>query len=173
MSNRKPKYKIIDNFLDEEAFKKIEDIVIEKEYGKFPWYYSKVIGSNYEVDNFYFSYFIHTFYNNKTVQSSYITLLEPLFKKLKIKKLIRAKINLFYPTFELIKFDRHVDTTFPSEAAILYMNTCDGGTVLEEDTFIKSKRNRLLMFKGNISHQSTSCTNKKFRMLININYERN
>lgn len=170
MSHRKIKYTIKDNFLDEVAFRKIEEGIIGGR-GVFPWYYSPIVGA-ISHKNIYFSYFLHTFYENNMATSSKIKLIEPLINKLKIKRIIRAKVNLFYPTADVIKFDEHRDTTFESEAAILYINTCNGGTVIDGDTFIKSKRNRLLKFKGSVVHQSTSCSDAKFRILININYVR-
>ena len=106
-----------------------------------------------------------------SIKSSHIKLIEPFLKKLKVKKLIRAKVNLFYPTNKIIKFDEHQDTDYKSDAAILYLNDCNGGTIIQKNNFIQSKENRLLKFKGNLLHQSTSCSNKKYRILININYD--
>ena len=56
-------------------------------------------------------------------------------------------------------------------------NSCDGFTILEHSTRDPEKRvtissieNRLLLFKADTPHRSTSCTDQKFRMNININY---
>tara|TARA_R100001132_G_C3258643_1_gene83436 strand:- start:224 stop:745 length:522 start_codon:yes stop_codon:yes gene_type:complete len=169
MTERKPVYKIQENFLNKNDFKKIKDVMTNS--GSFPWYYSQIIGAKYK-SNIYFSYFIHTFYDNNSITSPYIKLIEPFLKKLKVKKLIRAKVNLFYPTNRIIKFDEHQDTNYKSDAAILYLNDCNGGTIIKKDNFIQSKENRLLKFKGNLLHQSTSCSDDKYRILININYEK-
>ncbi len=161
-------YKIQENFLDTKNFKQIKDVILNS--NDFPWYYSQLVGQKY-IPNIYFSYFIHTFYDNNSITSSYIKLIEPFLKKLNVKKLIRAKVNLFYPTSKIIKFDEHQDTYYKSDAAILYLNNCNGGTIIQKNNFIESKENRLLKFKGNLLHQSTSCSNKKYRILININYD--
>ena len=168
MRERKSMYKIQENFLDTKNFKQIKDVILNS--NDFPWYYSQLVGQKY-IPNIYFSYFIHTFYDNNSITSSHIKLIEPFLKKLKVKKLIRAKVNLFYPTSKIIKFDEHQDTDYKSDAAILYLNNCNGGTIIQKNNFIESKENRLLKFKGNLLHQSTSCSNKKYRILININYD--
>jgi len=168
MRERKSMYKIQENFLDTKNFKQIKDVILNS--NDFPWYYSQLVGQKY-IPNIYFSYFIHTFYDNNSITSSYIKLIEPFLKKLNVKKLIRAKVNLFYPTSKIIKFDEHQDTYYKSDAAILYLNNCNGGTIIQKNNFIESKENRLLKFKGNLLHQRTSCSNKKYRILININYD--
>jgi|TARA_R110000823_G_scaffold199783_4_gene330862 hypothetical protein len=170
------KYKIKDNFLLEKDFLKIEKTFTDSfNLSNFPWYFSLNVGNpNKDKDikkDVYHSYFIHSLYNNGITDSHHIKVLEPLFNKLKVKRLTRAKVNLFLPTSKLHYFDTHIDSTLPgNRAAILYINSCDGGTFMEEKTLIKSKRNRLLKFKSNIPHCSTSCTNSRYRMLININY---
>ena len=64
----------------------------------------------------------------------------------------------------------HIDFDFEHKGAIFYINTNNGLTILEDDTEIKSIANRLLLFDSTKPHRSTSCTDEKYRMNININY---
>tara|TARA_Y100001951_G_C11180989_1_gene205926 strand:+ start:141 stop:671 length:531 start_codon:yes stop_codon:yes gene_type:complete len=174
----KSKYKIIDNYLPEKEYLKIEKTFSDPFNLQYiPWMFSLDVGlpsGNFQVkDNIYHSYFVHNLFLKGEVCSKYIKVLDPLFKKLKVRKLTRAKVNLFLPTHEIHYFDTHVDSIDPYNTnAILYLNTCNGGTFIEEKTLIKSKRNRLLKIRSNVPHCSTSCTDSRYRMLININYNK-
>ena len=164
---------IINNFLDERDFTPIENTFTNSPgLSDIAWFYSTKVGTNTDVDNLNHSYFIHTLYDHHASRSDLLNVIQPLLKKLKVKSLLRAKVNLFPRTEQVYKFDIHKDYGFEANAAILYLNTCNGGTFLEdkENPFTQSVRNRLLKFKTNETHQSTSCTNRKFRMLINVNY---
>ena len=85
-------------------------------------------------------------------------------------KLIRVKANLYLRTDEIEHHDTHVDYDFENNAAILYINTNNGLTVLEDGTEIESVANRLLFFDGSKPHHSTTCTDQKRRVNINVNY---
>ena len=55
-------------------------------------------------------------------------------------------------------------------AAIFYVNTNNGLTVLDNGTEVESVSNRLLLFNGASMDHSTSCTDKKRRVNINFNF---
>ena len=59
---------------------------------------------------------------------------------------------------------------YKHKGAILYINDNNGKTILEDGTEIESKANRLLLFDASKPHNSTSCTDAKSRINININY---
>jgi hypothetical protein len=163
----------INNFLDERDFALIENTFTNSpRLSDIAWFYSTKVGTETEIDDLNHSYFIHTLYDHHASRSDLLNVIQPLLKKLEVKSLIRAKVNLFLRTEQLYKFDLHQDYPFEANAAILYLNTCNGGTFFEdkENPFTQSVRNRLLKFKTNEAHQSTSCTDRKFRMLINLNY---
>ena len=84
--------------------------------------------------------------------------------------LIRAKSNLYGRTQELIHHDNHIDMNFEHRGGILYINSNNGFTVLEDGTEIESISNRLLLFDPSKPHHSTSCTDVKRRVNINFNY---
>mgnify|MGYP003147354189 CR=1 FL=1 len=155
--------KIIDNFLPQEEFNKIQNIIMGEQFN---YFYKNYVTSPEDTDYFYFA---HELYKDNVPQSDYINLLQPLFTKLKILSLIRAKVNCFPRTEKLIKYGKHVDKTFKHKGAIFYINTCNGGTYVK-DKFIKSVANRMLLFDSSKAHQSTNCTDEKCRFNININY---
>ena len=158
-------YTIIDNFLSEIEFIEINNILSSN---NFDWYYASHINNLQEKEDLT-SYFVHLFFDEGK-SSRFIPLLSPIFFKLKIKALIRIKANLYPRTAVLEKHAAHCDYSFPHMGAILYLNTNNGKTILEDGTEIASIRNRLLMFDSSKYHSSTSTTNAKARINININY---
>jgi len=163
------KIKILDNFLAKEDADNIER---ECKHPFFPWYYASSINPEYdhlqEKPNHQFQ-FVHSFYFEHKVMSNAWPILEPLIKKIKIKSLIRVKANL-YPGFDKkVIHPKHVDYTYNTNGAIYYVNTNNGTTNLTNKK-IKSVKNRLLYFNASKPHNSTTCTDKKIRLNININY---
>ena len=59
---------------------------------------------------------------------------------------------------------------YDHKAMIYYLNTNNGYTILKDGVKIKSIQNRALFFNPQEEHQSTTCTDLKCRMNININY---
>ena len=86
------------------------------------------------------------------------------------KTLIRIKGNLYMKTTKIFNHNPHRDYPFKHNGAIFYINSNDGKTVLENGEEIDSVANRLLLFDSSKPHNSTSCTNAKCRINININY---
>ena len=162
----KIEYKIIDNAIDDGAFHMIRDKITS---GEFPWHFVDWI-ANEEKDLDFNFYFIHLFYQENTVSSNFYPLLMPLLTVLEVKALIRIKGNLYTRTEKQEIHPFHRDFPFEHKGAIFYINTNNGLTILEDGTEIKSVKNRLLLFDPSKSHKSTSCTDKKYRMNININY---
>tara|TARA_B110000977_G_scaffold173114_1_gene226029 strand:+ start:62 stop:664 length:603 start_codon:yes stop_codon:yes gene_type:complete len=97
-------------------------------------------------------------------------LILPIFDVVSIKALIRCKINSYHKTHEIVHHKEHLDYSFEHKGAILYINSNDGLTVLEDGVEIESVANRLLLFNPSKPHHSTTCTNKNRRMNINFNY---
>ena len=168
---------IVDNFLSKEDFKKIVDIVSGPDIN---WHYSYSVadGSKEEDD----MYFIHMLYMGLAEMpkdgvmppppknSDYYHFFEPLFAKLpNFKLLMRAKINLYGRTPEIVHHPDHVDMKQEHMGALFSLNTCDGGTVIGDEKF-DSVANRVLFFDPTQPHHSTSTTDVKRRVNININY---
>ena len=90
------KYQIINNFLKEEEFIKIKNLMIGHD---FPWYLSK--GINKIKDNNH--QFVHIFYVDDKINSNFFNELNPLIKKLKIRSLLRIKANLIPKNNKIIE----------------------------------------------------------------------
>ena len=168
----------VDNFLSEEDFKSITDVVMGSDID---WHYSYSVadGSQEEDD----MYFIHMLYMGLAKMpkygdemppppkhSVYYPLFKPLFEKLPdFKLLMRAKINLYGRTPEIVHHPDHVDMKQEHKGAVFSLNTCNGGTVIDGEKF-DSVANRILFFDPTHPHHSTSTTDVKRRLNVNINY---
>jgi len=161
-------YKIIDNFLQKKDFLKIKDTVLNVD---FPWYYEPIINDLHEENKKDLTcYFTHLVFDNKINSSFFELINEILLTKLNYSSLIRVKCNLHPHTSILEKHEFHVDYNYPHKGAIYYINTNDGMTLLQNNIEINSIENRLLLFDSSVEHASTSTTNEKARINININY---
>lgn len=159
-------YQIIDNFLENHVFLKIQDAFSG---GQIPWFYSPGIAKpgDEKLKTFYFT---HTLYDGHSPQSKFYELLVPIFERLQVKALLRAKANLFPNIGEYVEAGMHSDWDFKHNGAIFYINTNNGFTILNDGTKIESVANRVLLFDSSLPHASTFCTDQKVRANININY---
>ena len=165
-------YEIIDNFLPQERFQIIKNTII---HADFPWYMSPFVASQEEaymmkkMCDSGSSYFTHMFYSGFRV-SNQCSIFSELLRKLEVKSLIRIKANLYPSTEKRIHHAKHVDYDYKHRGAILYINTNDGLTVLEDGTEVESIQNRLLLFDPSKTHNSTTCTDDKCRVNVNFNF---
>ena len=54
--------------------------------------------------------------------------------------------------------------------SILHINTNNGYTKFENGEVVKSVRNRLVTFPAHLKHTGSTCTDKQYRCIINVNY---
>ena len=161
--------KIIDNFLDKNDFRDLQNIVLSAD---FPWYLNH--GVSYKGDDSGIM-FTHLMYKNDTFNSSF-TLggLEIFKEKLNIVSLVRAKINLLHRTEEIIEHHSHIDIENPPndlKTAILYLNTNNGYTKFATGEKVDSVANRLITFKGSLEHfGTTNSCDAPYRVVFNLNY---
>ena len=159
------KYEIIDNFLNVEEFNTIKNIICGNE---FSWYFQEFVAHSDDTDAYYLT---HTFYDYSNIRCGlYNTIIIPILKKLDVCAIIRARANLYPNINQFIENANHVDYLYEHKGAILYLNTNNGYTILEDGTQIESIENRLLKFEPHKKHRSTHCTDVKRRMNINFNY---
>ena len=160
------KYQTHENFLPADLFKKIKDLIMDKD---FPWRRRDhmVISNNDPI------YFTYNFYNDMTVSSEWYTpCIVPIFKKLKATAPVEARANIFISTL----FKRstwHRDWPLECKTAILYLNTCDGGTELkinDKIISIKAQENKMLIFDTPILHRAVTSSDEPIRYIINFNY---
>lgn len=157
---------IVDNFLSRDVFLKIQNTIMDK---NFPWYYCPTVAYKEVEDSYY--YFVHNFFLEEKI-TSYLgeELITPIIEQLKIKSLIRARANLYTKLFHQAEDGNHQDYDFTHKGAILYLNTTDGPTIINNETKIDSIENRCLIFDPSIIHRSTHPNNTKARFNIIINY---
>ena len=160
-------YEVIDNYLPQEEFEKIRDVMMSQD---FPWFYSAYVAFKGKVDDDNSMCFTHSFYKNSLVNSNFFELTLPLIFKLNAKALIRVKGNMYPNVGSSLNNEPHVDYDFEHKGAIYYLNTNNGPTVLEDGTKIDAVENRILLFDASKKHNSTHCTDQKVRVNININY---
>ena len=174
VSKNTSKYKIIDNALPGDYFNKLKNTIMSD---SFPWFYCDSVAYKNEDDGDY--YFVHGIYHEQKPWSDFYLDFESLVsgelcsmasKALNIKSLIRAKVNFYPKTNEIRYHNQHIDEVYKHKGAILYINDNNGFTVLEDGTKIESVSNRILLFDPSKPHNSTTCTDAKCRVNININY---
>jgi hypothetical protein len=158
-------YTVKDNFLENSLFKKIQEMLFSS---WMPWYFSReqTVG---EKDGYYF---FHHFYQNFLPKSNLYELISPVLSNFNIKSLISIRANLVTNRDKIYSSAIHNDTDHINKTAILYMNTCNGYTLLNMDKEIKINciENRVLIFDSQIKHCAVSQTDKKRRIVINFNY---
>lgn len=160
-------YKTIKNFLPQEQFEKLKNLICNPD-NNFPWYYKNIS----EVDK---GFFTHYFYVDNKIYCNYFNdYVEPILKQLEVKALIEARVHMFISEFFKNKpSEWHIHYPFKAKTSILYLNTCDSGTELkinDEEIFIKQEANTMLIFDSDIYHRGTPSTEDDIRYLINFSY---
>lgn len=158
---------VTDNALPEAVFSPIKDILMDDI--DFPWYrQTQVSGCDERSDH----YFTHNFYWNNRPNSDWYGLFEPVISLLGVSALIRIKANL-YPqeaTMRHHAWHRDFESISGARNSIIYVNTNDGMTEMEDGTVVVSVANRLATFGNSILHRSSVCTDALARITVNINY---
>ncbi len=131
------------------------------------------------LDNFQFS---HMFYQAMSpVSPHWNDIIDPfnwITKDLPIEGLLKMKANINPRHTEVIRHGFHIDVPFVKKelhgdlfkTGILYMNTNNGYTELEDGTKVESVANRLLIFPAHMKHSGTTCTDQEFRCVLNFTY---
>tara|TARA_R100001510_G_C7605702_1_gene170937 strand:+ start:449 stop:940 length:492 start_codon:yes stop_codon:yes gene_type:complete len=160
---------IIKNFLEKNFFQDLQKLITESE---FAWFQRKTMVTG-TTNNL--GYFTHSFYNNNQINcDTYFKYIIPILNKLNSKAIIEVRANLTPSVFFKEKnCNFHTDNSFNCKTAILYLNTCDGGTEFKINNkikFIKSEENKIVIFNSNIEHRATTSQNEDFRYILNFNY---
>ena len=159
--------KIIDDFLSNEDLEDLKCIVLGE---KFPWY----LNDGVSVPNDGHIQFTHQMYKNNKFISSYTLGGLDIFKeKLGFEKILRAKFNLLHHSNEIIEHAFHTDLENPDsnvKTAILYLNTNNGYTIFRNGDKVESVENRLVLFDGHLEHAGSTCTDKRYRAVFNLNF---
>ena len=166
---------IKENFLPDDKFKEIRDTLFSE---AFCWYLAHDVVSadskfGATCEEIYNWQFVHNFYVSPATLSEKINTMNPIMKILDPRLLIRIKANLTPRADKIVEHGFHRDVEPPISGAttsILYLNTNNGYTAFEDGTKVPSVANTFISFPSDIKHTGSTCTNEKFRGLINFNY---
>jgi len=159
--------KIIDDYFNINSVKCLTETILSKD---FPWYYAPAVATEKESDSLYNFYYTHIVYSNfKPNSQLFQEFFLPLIEQLEVKSLVRIKVNMYPRTDTVYEHNEHTDYSYKHKGCILYLNTCDGYTKIEK-TVVNSVENRIVVFDPSISHNSSTCSNDRFRLTINFNY---
>lgn len=159
------KYEIHKKFLDTDSFEEIKNTITNQD---FPWRRRDHMAGN--NDKMYFTY---NFYNEMEVSSGlYKPHILPILQKLEAAAPVEVRANMsISELYEVSSW--HCDYKFKCKSAILYLNSCDGGTELkinDETVFIKSDANKILIFDSDVLHRGITSKKEPIRYIINFNY---
>ena len=169
--------KIEDNFLKQEDFNKIQNLMGEP--SPFPWFYADRIVFEDDVDKFQF---IHAFYDNHMPMSPFSNELDSIINIIQPFSIVKVRAKLLTRTPEIVETSFHVDLSLPEEqlrqwtTSIFYVNTNDGytefqdGRIEMENTKVKSVANRMVTFPANLRHRGVTQTDEQTRIMINFNF---
>ena len=164
------KPEIIDNFLEPEEFSGIRNLILGHQ---FPWFFIDFIDYKQDNQNDLTDFqFTHAFYDYCVPTSNFYSNVLPLINKICPLALVRVKANLltFTGKQRVNSFHTDIGEKFNGKTAVYYLNTNDGKTIFSNGKEIESVENRLVIFDGTCKHKGTSCSDKKGRYLINLNY---
>jgi hypothetical protein len=158
---------VIKNFLPLNEFKAIQNLILNSE---FPW---RIRNQMTPDDNTFSPYFTYNFYNDFIHGSEYYyNYIIPILKKLNCLAPIQIRANMLINKL-FKKGGWHTDYQHNSNTAILYLNTCNGGTELKiknKIKFIIAEENKIVIFPTKTEHRACSSTDFEKRYIINFNY---
>lgn len=165
---------------------KVYKNVISKDYLKliydnftsvdFQWFLNKKTTHYMDDNNFLFG---HVIYTDGRINSDYFNLLNDLnnfvVSNSNHKRLLRIKANLYVNQGKNITHRKHTD--YPNvesyTTCVFNLTTSNGGTLFylkDEEYFVPSEENSLIVFDGTIEHSGITQSDKDYRVLINFDY---
>ena len=174
---QKSKIKVVDNFLPDNEFEKIKNVI---EGADFPWYWqlhshTDIVDEKFIGDNV--PQLTHGFVEDRKSISDWFNLFlsSSCFPKLNIQILNKLKANCNYKTTNQKVGWFHTDYRDEDiikdiTTSIFYLNSNNGGTKFQDGTFVNSIANRMVTFDCSTKHAPVSCTDKDRRIVVNINY---
>ena len=177
----------IDDFLDQDSFLKIKELLTSTD---FPWFGGCIHSSiDEEISNqikdnklkqkieesrcsdFFNYHFVHKFYTDDVPVSHYFaSYIKPIYNLLNGKSLIRTKANLMTRTERPVLSGFHIDCEEKNHTSIFYINTNNGYTKFIDGTKVESIENRMVTFPGSYFHSGVTATDQKTRIVLNFNY---
>jgi len=168
--------KVYDDFLSKKDFEFVKDNMLGHQ---FPWHIGTVANPKKtsllcdELDNIQFC---ESIYKDCAPQGPEFAIVKPIISSsiLRIAAIRRIKANITLRTPKIVMHGWHTDGMRDGEqpfvVAIYYVNSNDGYTQFRDGTQVESIANRLAIFPSTMEHTGTTCTNTKFRCVINFNF---
>jgi len=171
-------YKIIDNFLSKEEFAWVENMLWSP---YFSWHFSNNI-NNQDSYNYYFHHILRTETENVGsiiesvhfwgIWSRFQSNINKIIGHNKNFHLMRVKANFYHRQSENIIHGYHKDIErVRNNVALFFLNTNNAKTYIKDVADVDAVANRVLLFNGNDLHASSSPTDVKGRITVNINYQ--
>ena len=172
-------YKILDNALKEDQFKKLQQKIFSPNIA---WFYNDSTVNDDTSDGTYF--FTHHMYdgsNHRVCSDLFDEVFSLLNPILDIKAFFWMRANLTLKSESPLFSQWHTDvnsyklfdeTEANFKTAIFYLNTNNGPTFLDKDEKheVEAIENRLVVFDASTLHCNKYSSNTKARIVININY---
>jgi len=166
------------NFLPPIFFNKLKTILTSQEWPAFPWHFSsQTVYDPYfkQDDHFMFTHILY--FGLQQGASVWFKEFEPIVyfldNKIKLKKLLRMKLNLYTNQNKIVKHGSHTDinkedTPVPYvTVSILNFTTCNGGTIIKGKKY-PSHENEVLIFDNVNKHSGIVQTDTQARIVLNI-----
>jgi hypothetical protein len=167
---------IQDNFLPEEEFVALRNIIFEYD---FPWYFSPNQSPNQSLEGPPGMWYHKVFNYVGNDKSFMYKAFEPILEQLDVVILLRMVINTYHRLSEHYFSYYHSDTHEVMQqdmaakwtSSILYLNTNNGYTEIESTgERIESVANRLVSYPSNTRHRVVTQTDTQRRIIVNFNY---
>ena len=153
---------VVNNFLDNDEFFKIQKLLSSK---KFPYFLTqdpKVLVHPI-IDKTEYSFFLES-------------LISKLSEQLKVKTILSSEVYLIIKDKENLSLNigkkdpYDISLNDDSLTSLLYMNSNDGYTQIFGKDKVDPIQNRLFTFSSNISYEETTPTNEPFKSVIKLIY---
>ena len=159
--------KIIDDFLPEEEFLNIKNLMESREFTWYFFRYQIFIGDNKGQH-------VHVFFKHGQRNSEYLEMWNNFMRKIEATKCYRIKANMTLKSSSQIADDTewHIDDQGDAlKTAVFYINTNDGYTELESGVRVGSVANRACIFDSTLKHRGVGHTSPDHhRIVVNFNY---
>lgn len=160
---------ITDNFLDEDSYQYLYKLVEPAGEGERMFFVpSRKVGERgQQIGNIQFVHNLMTMGTRNILNQTLIT------QKLNALSWVKAKINFTLGEANVAPAGWHKDvyaSHAPIRTGILYLNTNNGYTELEDGTKVESVANRYVEFDADTEHRGVNCTDVGWRCLLNLNY---
>ena len=172
---------VVNNFLPDIFFNKINGLFEEKSMRSFNWFWNNNTAAKYGDekypldDNFMFTHVLWDMKLHKT--SALFETFEPIIyfidRVVPVDSLIRMKLNLYTNQNKKITHAKHYDIYNEAgeldDATICILNftDCNGGTLVGDEDYL-SKSNQAIIFDNGVKHCGYTQTDTNRRIVLNV-----